>query len=150
MKTLAQNVALIILFFVSTAANLISNTVVVDAEPVIETMKLSSWRITSFSDDDTNYEDYFLGYNLYFLENNVCQLSSGNFNFEGKWGVKKNINPNSKKSNSVNMLIQIQSESNLDLISQNWRVIERTDSKVKLSCNSNQNSNYFIILEKNI
>lgn len=150
MKTLKNLFVVSILFFVTTAANLNSEYAkVTEIEPVVETMKLSTWSIKTLTTNNENKDEIFAGCHFEFTNNESFNLVSTHQTIQGKWEVTKS--KKTKNDKGINLKFSFNKFNKYSLLCKNWRVVERSDSKVKLIFTDDMLSlNYILILEKSI
>ena len=100
-----------------------SNSITVTA--VSNTVTAGNWRITYYWDTDHEETSNFSGYTFTFAGGNVLTAVNGGTTVTGTWQTG---NDNS----TVKLIISFVSPANFSEISDDWHVIERTDTKIRL------------------
>ena len=104
-----------------------SDTTVAD---VTTTITDGVWRITNFDEDGDDHTNDFTGFTFTFDDNNVLTADNGTNAYVGSWAVTDGSNDDS--SNDVDLNIVFGFPDNFVELSEDWDVIERTSTKVRL------------------
>lgn len=102
------------------------------AEEVTSTITSGSWRITTFSEDGVDETTNFTGYNFVFGESNTITADNGTNTYTGAWAVTDDDSDDDNPSGDVDLDIIFSNPENFIDLSEDWDVIERTSSKVRL------------------
>ncbi|MBS4042647.1 MAG: hypothetical protein KGZ59_02400 [Chitinophagaceae bacterium] len=96
---------------------------VISTTNVSSTVSNGTWRITYFAESGVNKTSNYNGYNFTFGANNVVTAVKNTTTVTGTWTMG---NDNSKVK-----LILAFTASNFDSLSEDWHVLERTDTKIR-------------------
>jgi hypothetical protein len=96
-----------------------------NASDVAEMVKSGTWRITYFWDTDKEETDHFTGYNFTFGENGTLSASNATNTYNGTWSTGKD-------DSRVKLIIGFTSPADFEDLSDDWDVIEQTNSKLRL------------------
>jgi len=121
---------LINLFFSCSNDSSSSNSV--DPTPVVNTVNKGTWRITFYEDSGVNETSNFTGYNFTFGPNSVLTATNGTNTYLGTWSVTSDNSGDDSPSNDLDFNIAFSSPSNFEELTEDWNIIERTDTKIKL------------------
>ena len=121
---------LINLFFSCSNDSSSSNSV--DPAPVVNTVNKGTWRITFYEDSGVNETSNFTGYNFTFGPNSVLTATNGTNTYLGTWSVTSDNSGDDSPSNDLDFNIAFSSPSNFEELTEDWNIIERTDTKIKL------------------
>jgi hypothetical protein len=139
---------LINLFFSCSNDSSSSNSV--DPTPVVNTVNKGTWRITFYEDSGVNETSNFTGYNFTFGPNSVLTATNGTNTYLGTWSVTSDNSGDDSPSNDLDFNIAFSSPSNFEELTEDWNIIERTDTKIKLVHVSGGNGGTdYITFEKN-
>lgn len=108
-----------------------------------------TWRITYFSERDTDKTTKFAGHAFTFGAANVLTSTKGNTIQTGTWKVSdSNSNDDSLYDLHFNIAFVAPAES--DALSDNWEIVEYASTKIKLMDVSGDNGNAnYLTFEKN-
>ncbi|HLA54892.1 MAG TPA: hypothetical protein VK623_02230 [Flavobacterium sp.] len=122
-----------------------SNTTVAE---VTTTITDGEWRITNFTEDGDSHTSDFTDYVFTFEDNNVIIADNGTTEYFGNWLVAESSDDNS--SNDVDLDIGFNSPANFAELTEDWDVIERTSTKVRLKHTSGGDGSVdYLTFEKN-
>lgn len=118
--------------------------------PVINTVKDGTWRITYFYDTDTDETANFTGYIFTFGNGNVLTASNGANTYNGAWSVTNSDIYDDNPSNDLDFNISFVAPPNFEELSDDWDILERTATKVRLVDVSGGNGGTdYLTFEKN-
>jgi len=106
-----------------------------NATAVFNNMKSGSWKITSFIEDGDDETAHFAGYNFSFNENGVLKAVNGATTLSGTWSVTDSNNSgddDNSNSNDVDFNIMFTSPDDFTDLTDDWDVLERTGTVLKL------------------
>lgn len=106
-----------------------SNTTV---DEVVDTVTAGTWRITSYIDSGEDETADFSGYNFTFGSTNVLTATNGTNTYEGVWTVTDDDSTDDSPSNDIDFDIFFSSPATFADLSDDWDIIERTSTKVRL------------------
>jgi hypothetical protein len=129
MKKLMLIVTVMMLLGVYSCSKDDSNPSVTDT--VVSTVSVGTWKITYFFDTDKVETANFSGYNFTFGSNNVLTTSNGTNTYNGSWSILNN-NSNDDSLDDLDFTISFASPDNFTELSEDWKVLSRTDSKIEL------------------
>lgn len=122
----------------------------VDPTPVINIVNKGTWRITFYEDSGVNETANFTGYNFTFGSNNVLTAANGTNTYTGTWSVTSDDSGDDSPSNDLDFNIAFASPTNFEELTEDWNIIEKTDTKIKLVHISGGNGGTdYITFEKN-
>jgi hypothetical protein len=122
----------------------------VDPTPVINTVLSGTWKVTFYQESGVDHTSYFTGYNFTFGVNNVLTASNGTNNYTGTWSVTSDDSRDDSPSNDLDFNIGFATPSNFEELTEDWNILERTDTKVRLVHISGGNGGTdYITFEKN-
>ena len=96
---------------------------VISTTNVSSTLNNGSWRITYFAESGVNKTSNYNGYNFSFGANNVLTAVKNTTTVTGTWTMGTD--------NSKVKLIIAFTASSFDSLSDDWHVLERTDTKIR-------------------
>ena len=121
-----------------------SNTTV---EEVVSTVASGTWRITNYVDSGTDETADFSGYNFTFGSNSVLTAANGTNTYEGTWSV---TDDDDGPSNDIDFNILFSAPTAFVDLSDDWDVVERTSTKIRLVDDSGGNGGTdYLTFEKN-
>jgi len=110
---------------------------------VTTTVSAGTWRVTYYWDTNRDETANFNGFNFTFGASNLVSASNGILNINGTWAI---ANDDSK----VKLILAFTTNANFIEISDDWHVIERTDTKIRLQDVSGGNGGTdYLTFEKN-
>ncbi len=122
----------------------------IDPTPVINTVSSGTWRITFFEDSGKNETANFSGYNFTFGAAGVLTASNGTNNYSGTWSVTSDNSGDDSPSNDLDFNIGFVTPTNFEELTEDWNILERTDTKIRLVHISGGNGGTdYITFEKN-
>jgi hypothetical protein len=140
----------ILLNLVFSCSNDSSSNNSVDPTPVINTVKTGTWRITFYEDSGVNETTNFTGYNFTFAPSSVLTATNGSNTYTGTWSVTIDNSGDDSPSNDLDFNIAFTSPVNFADLTDDWNILERTDTKIKLVHVSGGNGGTdYITFEKN-
>jgi hypothetical protein len=120
-------------------------------QQVINTVSSGTWKVTFYQESGVDHTPYFTGFNFTFGSNNVLTATNGTNTYTGSWSVTsddKSNNDNSK--DDVDFNIAFPSPSNFLELTEDWHILERTNTKIRLTHVSGGNGGTdFLTIEKN-
>jgi hypothetical protein len=122
----------------------------VNPTPVINTVLSGTWKVTLYQESGVDHTSYFAGYNFTFGVNNVLTASNSTNNYTGTWSVTSDDSRDDSPSNDLDFNIGFTAPSNFAELTEDWNILERTDTKVRLVHKSGGNGGTdYITFEKN-
>ena len=122
----------------------------IDPTPVINTVNKGTWRITFYEDSSVNETSNFAGYNFTFGSNSILSATNGVNVYVGTWSVTSDTSGDDSPSNDLDFNIAFISPANFSELTEDWNIVERTDTKIKLVHVSGGNGGTdYITFEKN-
>ena len=110
---------------------------------VTTTVSAGTWRVTYYWDTNRDETANFNGFNFTFGTSNLVSASNSLFTINGTWYT---ANDNSK----VKLILAFTTNANFIEISDDWHVIERTETKIRLQDVSGGNGGTdYLTFEKN-
>ena len=104
-----------------------------NANDVINTVSSGTWRVTNFNEDGVDHTSYFTNFNFTFGASNVLTATNGSDTHVGVWSVTNDdSNDDSPSSSGVDFNIFFASPNNFTEISEDWDILERTSTKIRL------------------
>jgi hypothetical protein len=92
---------------------------------VTNTVQSGNWKITLFQDDATVETSNYTGYVFNFATNNVATAVKNSVTTTGTWQTGTD-------DSKVKLILNFGTSSPLDELAEDWRVLERTDTKIVL------------------
>ena len=92
---------------------------------VSSTVSSGTWRVTYYWDTDHEETSNFSGYSFTFAGGSVLTAVSGGTTVTGTWQTGTD-------NSTVKLIISFASPANFAEISEDWHVLERTDTKIRL------------------
>nr|WP_315148157.1 hypothetical protein [uncultured Flavobacterium sp.] len=136
------------LFFSCSNDNSSSNSV--DPTPVINIVKKGTWRITFYEDSGVIETSNFTGYNFTFGSSNVLTATNGVNTYLGTWSVTSDDSGDDSPSDDLDFNIAFASPPNFEELTEDWNILEKTDSKIKLvHISGGSGGTDYITFEKN-
>lgn len=121
-----------------------------DPNPVINTVKSGTWRITFYQDSGVNETSNFSGYNFTFGLNSALTATNGTNTYVGIWSVTTDNSGDDSPSADLDFNIAFTSPANFSELTEDWNIIEKTDTKIKLVHVSGGNGGTdYVTFEKN-
>ena len=118
------------------------------ANDVINTVSSGTWRITSYLDSGQDETADFAGYNFTFGASNVLTATNGTNNYSGIWSVTND--DDSADDLDFDILFSEPAPASFQDLSDDWDVVERTSTKVRLRDVSGGNGDTdYLTFEKN-
>lgn len=120
-----------IILFLAIAAMAAINSCTKDDNNSITTGNVSStvssgtWRVTYYWDTDHEETSNFSGYSFTFAGGSVLTAVNGGTTVTGTWQTGTD-------NSTVKLIISFASPANFAEISEDWHVLERTDTKIRL------------------
>jgi hypothetical protein len=115
---------------------------------VINTVSSGTWRITSYLDSGQDETADFAGYNFTFGASNVLTATNGTNNYSGIWSVTND--DDSANDLDFDILFSAPAPASFQDLSDDWDVVERTETKVRLRDVSGGNGDTdYLTFEKN-
>lgn len=122
-----------------------SNTTV---EEVVNTVTSGTWRITSYIDSGNNETADFTGYNFTFGSTSLLTATNGTNTYEGTWSVTDDNDDS--PSDDIDFNILFSAPTAFVELSDDWDVVERTSTKIRLVDDSGGNGGTdYLTFEKN-
>lgn len=98
---------------------------------VTNVVGLGTWKITLFNDSGTDKTSNFSGYNFTFGTGNSLLATNGSNSYTGTWSVADD-NSNDDSISTLHFNVAFSSPTNFAELTEDWKIIERTDSIIKL------------------
>lgn len=100
---------------------------------VVNIAKAGTWKITSFVEDGKDETQHFTGYAFTFGANNVLTAVGGVATYNGTWSVTKdNSSDDDNSTSDVDFNIGFLSPETFTDLSDDWDILEKTSTKIKL------------------
>ena len=110
---------------------------------VTTTVSAGTWRVTYYWDTNRDETANFNGFNFTFGTSNLVSASNSLLTINGTWAI---ANDDSK----IKLILAFTTNANFIEISDDWHVIERTDTKIRLQDISGGNGGTdYLTVEKN-
>jgi hypothetical protein len=110
---------------------------------VTTTVSAGTWRVTYYWDTNRDETANFNGFNFTFGASNLVSASNSLLTINGTWSI---ANDDSK----IKLILAFTTNANFIEISDDWHVIERTDTKIRLQDVSGGNGGTdYLTFEKN-
>jgi hypothetical protein len=134
MKRFSFYSVLACLFFINTASMCSTDDdSPVDTSAVVNTVAQGTWRITLFDEDGNDHTNNFNGYNFTFAASNVLNAENGTNTYTGFWSVTSDdSSDDDNPSGDIDFNILFSSPANFAELSEDWHILERTASKIRL------------------
>jgi hypothetical protein len=97
----------------------------ITGDNVFATISSGSWRVTFFSDNNQEETSNFTGYVFSFSQSSIVTAVNGGTTVTGSWVMGSD-------NSTIKVVITFTSPSNFAELSEDWNVIERTDTKIRL------------------
>lgn len=97
----------------------------ITAGSVSSTVSSGTWRVTYYWDTDHEETSNFSGYAFTFAGGNVLTAVNGGSTVTGTWQTGTD-------NSTVKLIISFVTPANFAEISEDWHVLERTDTKIRL------------------
>lgn len=134
MKTLKKAVLTVVTFFSILFVNSCGSDDVVSVNTpssVTNTVTLGTWKITLLDESGVVKTSDFSGYNFTFGSNNTINATNGTNVYSGAWSVSDD-NVDDDSISTLHFNISFSSPANFVELTEDWKVLERTDSTIKL------------------
>jgi len=119
------------------------STSTITTSNVTTTVSAGTWRVTYYWDTNRDETANFNGFNFTFGTSNLVSASNSLLTINGTWSI---ANDDSK----VKLILAFTTSANFIEISDDWHVIERTDTKIRLQDVSGGNGGTdYLTFEKN-
>jgi hypothetical protein len=106
----------------------------------INTITIGTWHVSYFFDDFENTA-YFNGYNFTFNANGSSKVLKSTTQIDGQWSSQID-------GDILKLKLEYQGDV-LDLIEEDWRVIEFTDNLIRLKKSDSDNDNMYLYFSRN-
>ena len=120
---------------------------------VRNTVQSGTWRITSFVEEANDETNHFTGYNFTFDDNGTLTAENGSNTYNGTWSVTNDSSSDdddSSNSSDIDFNISFPSPVNFTDLNDDWDILERTDTKIRLIDVSGGNGGTdYLTFEKN-
>ncbi len=103
-----------------------------DVTPIVNTVTDGTWRITLFDEDGNNHTNDFTGYDFTFGDSNVLTATNGSSTVTGYWSVTNDDSNDDNPSGDINFNIVFSSPDDFAELSEDWHILERTSTKLRL------------------
>ena len=119
------------------------STSTITTSNVTTTVSAGTWRVTYYWDTNRDETANFNGFNFTFGTSNLVSASNSLLTINGTWSI---ANDESKEK----LILAFTTSANFIEISDDWHVIERTDTKIRLQDVSGGNGGTdYLTFEKN-
>jgi len=119
------------------------STSTITTSNVTTTVSAGTWRVTYYWDTNRDETANFNGFNFTFGASNLVSASNSLLTINGTWSI---ANDDSK----IKLILAFTTNANFIEISDDWHVIERTDTKIRLQDVSGGNGGTdYLTFEKN-
>lgn len=119
---------------------------------ILNSVTASTWRITSFVEEANDETSHFSGYSFKFGKNGTITATNGTNTYSGTWSVTDDDSSDDDDSSSsdVDFNINFTSPNDFTDLSDDWDVLENTDTKIRLIDVSGGNGGTdYLTFEKN-
>lgn len=119
---------------------------------VRSTVESGTWRITSFVEEANDETNHFTGYDFTFDDNGTLTADNGTNTYDGTWSVTNDSSSDDddNSSSDVDFNIYFPSPNNFTDLNDDWDILERTDTKIRLIDVSGGNGGTdYLTFEKN-
>jgi len=100
---------------------------------VINTVNTGTWRVTLFDEDGNDQTNHFTGYNFTFAASNVLTAVNGSTTVTGNWSVTTDdSSDDDNPSGDIDFNILFASPADFAELSEDWHILERTSTKIRL------------------
>lgn len=96
-----------------------------DSTNVTDIIKNGSWKITLFQEDGSTKTSNFTGYSFVFNNNNSITATKNSQSVNGTWS-------SGNDDSSPNLILNFGSTVPFDEINEDWEILEKTSSIIKL------------------
>jgi hypothetical protein len=104
-----------------------------DTSSIINTVSGGTWRVTLFDEDGSNHTDDFTNYDFTFGSSNVLTATNGSTTVTGFWSVTNDDSGDDDNPGSdIDFNILFTSPDNFAELSEDWHILERTSTKIRL------------------
>jgi len=104
-----------------------------DVTPIVNTVTSGTWRVTLFDEDGNNHTNDFNGYDFTFGDANVLTATNGSTTVTGFWSVTNDDSSNDDNPGSdIDFNIMFTSPADFAELSEDWHILERTSTKLRL------------------
>ena len=103
-----------------------------DPNPIINIVNKGIWRVTFYEDSGVNETSNFTGYNFTFGSNSVLSATNGTNTYLGTWSVTSDNSGDDSPSNDLDFNIAFASPASFADLTDDWNILEKTDTKIKL------------------
>lgn len=119
------------------------NTSTITISNVTTTVSAGRWRVTYYWDTNRDETANFNGFNFTFGPSNLVSAANGILNINGTWSTAID-------DSKIKLILAFTTNANFIEISDDWHVIERTDTKIRLQDISGGNGGTdYLTFEKN-
>lgn len=99
---------------------------------VTNVVTLGTWKITLFNDSGTDKTSQFSGYNFTFGTGNSLLATNGTNSYTGNWSVTDD-NSDDDSISTLHFNVAFSTPANFAELTEDWKIIERTDTVIKLT-----------------
>jgi hypothetical protein len=124
-----KSIRLIILLLIVAVACKNEDSTNSNQTKVVDTITSGTWRITYFYDTDKEETANFTGYNFTFASS--VTATNGTNTYTGTWSVTDS-NSNDDTMDDLHFNILFTAPPNFEDLSDDWEILEMTDTKIKL------------------
>lgn len=106
-----------------------------DASQIVNTVTDGTWRVTLFDEDGNDHTNDFNGYDFTFGPSNVLTATNGGTTVTGYWSVtnsSSNSSDDDSSGSDIDFNILFTSPANFAELSEDWHILERTATKIRL------------------
>ncbi len=140
MKKIKGILAICMLFILTTAttcsnddnSSLEDNSSDKNVSEIKNIISEGSWKINYYYDTDKDETNNFTGYNFTFNQNNVLTATNGTNTITGTWSITGSSDDDNSSSNDVDFNIFFSAPENFEDLSDDWDVIEKSSTVIKL------------------
>lgn len=104
----------------------------INVADVINTVSSGNWRVSSYIDSGDDETANFTNYNFTFGGSNVLTATNGTNTYTGVWTVTNDDSDDDNPSSDVDFNISFPDPANFAELSDDWDVLERTSTRVRL------------------
>lgn len=132
-KKCALTIILVLSFFIINSCGSDDNSSNVNTvTSVTNVVSLGTWKITLFNDSGTDKTSHFSGYNFTFGTGNSLLATNGTNSYTGSWSVSDD-NSDDDSISTLHFNVVFSTPVNFAELTEDWKIIERTDTVIKLT-----------------
>lgn len=144
-----KTISLLSIVFLLAVACKDDNSTDTNKTDVINTVTSGTWRITYFYDTDKEETSNYTGYKFTFGSTGQLTATNNTNTYTGTWSISDS-NSNDDSMDDLDFNISFSAPPAFEDLSDDWDILEMTDTKIKLIDISGGNGGtYYLTFEKN-